>query len=171
MAAGERSTGDPLGVDAYPGTSSDAPSSPGDEGDPGDVVDTGEPTPEPTATAGSPRPGDRPAIPPSFAGTWSGHIKPTDPSGLLDLREHDVRIGLASGRDSGSWTEPTSRCSGTLVLTRVNGSVLSFDLKVDDPLECVAGTLTLTRRGDRLAYHWLDGLGAGTFYDGMLTRG
>ncbi|GAA3069476.1 serine/threonine-protein kinase [Streptosporangium carneum] len=154
---------------AYPDQPVDTSSD--DGGNPDDVTDTGEPVPEPSGTAASQQQGGALRIPSAFAGTWSGHIKPTDPTGLFSLKEHDVKVDLASGRDSGSWTEPTSDCSGTLRLTKVGESALGFNLEVEDPLKCVPGALTLTRRGDRLAYHWTDGLGAGTFFDGELSRG
>ncbi|MEU1878708.1 serine/threonine-protein kinase [Streptosporangium sp. NPDC020072] len=132
---------------------------------PGDVYDTGEPVPESSAGPGGA------GVPAAFAGTWSGHIKPTDPTGLFStLREHDVTIVLAQGEKSGSWTEPTSGCSGTLALTRTSGKTLGFELKVHDVLQCVPGDLTLTGKGGRLAYHWTDGMGFGTTYDGVLSR-
>ncbi|MEV7006986.1 protein kinase [Streptosporangium sp. NPDC051022] len=145
----------------------DTPSGDDDAGIPGDTTDTAEPTPETSKMAAARRPGGGPGIPAAFAGTWAGHITPNLPIGLS---EHDVRIGLTAGKSSGSWTEPTSGCSGTLELTGGGATALAFNLKVDDPAACVAGTLTLTRKGDRLDYHWADGLGLGTVYEGRLSR-
>ncbi|MFB9719070.1 serine/threonine-protein kinase [Planobispora longispora] len=125
---------------------------------------------EPSASASSPPAGDGLEIPAAFAGTWSGHIKPSIPIGL---KEHDVTISLEAGASSGKWTEPTSGCAGTLNLTKVTGSTLSFDLKQDDPAACVEGPLDLTQKGTderTLAYRWVDGLGLGTTYTGDLTK-
>ncbi|MFC3979297.1 serine/threonine-protein kinase [Streptosporangium jomthongense] len=156
---GPRVTGTPAGATASPPEESR-----GEYDDlPGDVYDTGEPVPESSAGPGGA------GVPAAFAGTWSGHIKPTE-SGPFPLREHDVTIVLAQGEKSGSWTEPTSGCSGTLALTRTSGKALGFELKVHDVLQCVPGDLTLTGKGGRLAYHWTDGMGFGTTYDGVLSR-
>lgn len=136
----------------------------------GDTTDTAEPVPaarKSPATATSPPSGGGRAIPASFAGTWSGHITPSIAFGL---REHDVTVGLVAGAGTGTWAEPTSGCTGTLALTRVTGTALGFDLKPDGSGDCVPGTLTLTRKGAVLAYHWVDGLGLGTSYDGDLSR-
>ncbi|GHH69374.1 protein kinase [Streptosporangium violaceochromogenes] len=143
---------------------------PGDTGDTGDTTDTAEPVPagrKSPGTATSPPPGDGRRIPASFAGSWSGHITPSIAFGL---REHDVTVGLVAGAGTGTWAEPTSGCTGTLALTQVTGTVLGFDLKPDGAGDCVPGTLTLTRKGAVLAYHWVDGLGLGTSYDGDLSK-
>ncbi|MER7134728.1 serine/threonine-protein kinase [Streptosporangium saharense] len=157
---GPRTTSTPVSTPTEtPQETSPPPEDGGYDDLPGDSYDTGEPTSG--ASAG---------IPETFAGTWSGHIKPTDPTGLASLREHDVTIVLAQGKRSGSWTEPTSNCSGTLKLTGAAEKVLGFNLVVRDVLQCVPGTLTLTCTGERLVYHWTDGLGLGTTYDGELSR-
>ncbi|MGW4424296.1 serine/threonine-protein kinase [Streptosporangium sp. NPDC004631] len=136
--------------------------------DPGDVVDTAEPTPAPAGTTASQRPGSAGKVPASFAGTWSGHIKPSISYG--SFREHDVKIDLVAGKSSGTWEEPTSGCTAALDLAKAGAGTLDFELRPDDPLNCVPGTLTLTRRGAVLAYHWIDGLGL-VSYDGDLSRG
>ncbi|MFF5205936.1 protein kinase [Streptosporangium sp. NPDC000396] len=128
---------------------------------------TTAPTPQPAGTGASRRPANGRKIPDSFAGTWSGHIKP---SIALGLQEHDVKIGLTAGKSSGTWEEPTSGCAAVLDLTKVTFTTLTFDLKPDRPDDCVPGTLALTHDGDALSYHWVDGLGFGTSYSGDLTR-
>ncbi|MFJ2032015.1 protein kinase [Streptosporangium sp. NPDC087985] len=148
-----------------PAQITDSPGAPSTTPEP---VETG--TVRPPAETGDPRPpaGDGRKIPAAFAGTWAGHIKPSIAFGL---REHDVTIALVAGRGSGTWTEPTSGCTAVLDLTGVTGTALTFDLKPDRPDDCVPGTLTLTRKGKTLSYHWADGLGFGTFYSGDLARG
>jgi hypothetical protein len=109
------------------------------------------------------------AIPGSFAGTWAGHIVPSAPPGLpVTLKEHDVRVRLEAGRPRGRWEEPTSNCEGTLRLAEVAEEVLTFML--EEAGTCVPGTLTLTRKGAALAYHWTDGFGLNTTYQGDLRK-
>ncbi|GAA4236777.1 serine/threonine protein kinase [Streptosporangium album] len=148
-------------------TSAQVTGSPGTPSTSPEPVETG--TVRPPAETGTPRPpaagGSK--IPAAFAGTWTGHIKPSIAFGL---EEHDVTIGLVAGKGSGTWEEPTSGCAAVLDLTGATGTALTFDLRPDRPDDCVPGTLTLTRRGDALAYHWVDGLGFGTSYDGDLAK-
>ncbi|MDF5758204.1 serine/threonine protein kinase [Spongiactinospora sp. TRM90649] len=104
-------------------------------------------------------------IPSTVAGTWTGHIVP---SVALGLKEHDVRLELRAGRDTGKWYEPSSGCEGTLHATGSGTGMVVMDLR--DVGECVPGTVTLVRQGDGLSYTWLDGLGLGTTYTGTLSR-
>ena len=102
-------------------------------------------------------------LPAAFAGTWSGHIKPTPAL----MSEHDIRIVLTKGQPTASWEEPTSGCTGTLLLTSVERDMTTFILQVG--AACVPGTVTLTRKGDALAYRWVDSVGIIT-YTGDLQR-
>jgi len=117
---------------------------------------------EPPPPQGQPPTGDL-RLPAAFAGTWSGHIKPTPAL----MSEHDIRIVLTKGQPTASWEEPTSGCTGTLLLTSVERDMTTFILQVG--AACVPGTVTLTRKGDALAYRWVESVGIIT-YTGDLQR-
>ncbi|WP_433500437.1 serine/threonine-protein kinase [Sphaerimonospora sp. CA-214678] len=116
---------------------------------------SGATTATPTTTPGG-------TVPAALAGTWGGHIEPTEIVGGSD--ETDVQIVLAPGKDTGGWRDVTTSCRATLRLTRSSDTALVFRLD-----ECAAGKITLVRTGDGLAYRW-DGSGGDATYLGTLVR-
>ncbi|WP_233508142.1 hypothetical protein [Spongiactinospora gelatinilytica] len=104
-------------------------------------------------------------IPDAVEGTWGGRIVPNI---TLGLREHDVQVPLESGNAVGKWTEADTGCTGGL--TALGSTRSAVTVSLTDAGQRVPGTLTLTRKGDRLGYHWTDGIGFGSVYTGWLTR-
>ncbi|GAA0363531.1 hypothetical protein GCM10009530_11490 [Microbispora corallina] len=104
-------------------------------------------------------------IPAAFAGTWRGHIVPTPD---LIMGEHDVEITLQAGRMEARWAEPDDGCVGTLELKAVVADDSALALRLTAP-GCVPGDVTLTRKGDKLAYRWKDDAGLVT-YNGDLSK-
>ncbi|SIR18972.1 Serine/threonine protein kinase [Microbispora rosea] len=128
---------------------------------------TAGPTPTAAGTTGGADPATASApagIPQAFEGKWRGHIAPT--AGLL-TSEYDIEIELKAGKPSGRWKEPANSCDGTLRLTAASGPALRF--RLEDVPQCVPGDVTLTLRGDALAYRHTDDLGLFA-YEGTLTR-
>ncbi len=81
--------------------------------------------------------------------------------------EYDIEIELRRDKPSGRWKEPANSCDGTLRLTGVSGSALTF--RLEDVPQCVPGDVVLTRKGDALAYRHTDDLGLFA-YEGTLTK-
>jgi hypothetical protein len=109
-----------LSATAPPTPSADtaSPSSPATEPTP-----TQEPTSQESAAEGGLK------VPAALAGTWSGEASGT----MLDKRFDDeaVTITLRQGRSTGVWESPGEDpgcAKGTLKLTQVSGTKLSFDL-------------------------------------------
>jgi hypothetical protein len=123
-------------------------------------------SPAPTASAsasGRGGSGQGQSIPAAFAGTWAGHIKPSNPL----ISEYDVKISLPGGGRKGSWK--TGECQGELRLTKVAATRLTF--RLENVPNCVPGTLTLTRNGAGLDYFWRDVPGNNVLSEsGPLTR-
>ncbi|MFG1944355.1 serine/threonine-protein kinase [Nonomuraea sp. NPDC048826] len=89
----------------------------------GEPTEAGEPTPEASAGDGNAR------IPAAFAGTWKG----TADSEMMGKKFDDepVTITLKQGENTGTWHSPgeSAGCqTGTLQLTQVSGSTLTFRL-------------------------------------------
>ncbi|WP_214106746.1 serine/threonine-protein kinase [Acrocarpospora catenulata] len=124
----------------------------------GTVTGLTDETPEPSESADTE---GTEGIPGAFAGNWAGHIVPTTPV----MSEHDIRIELREGKPSGRWYE--NECVGTLTFERMSGKAGIF--RLSDAGQCIPGTVTLTRKGDRLAYQWDDDMGLVT-YTGDLTK-
>ncbi len=116
---------------------------------------SGDTTATPTTTPGG-------TVPAALAGTWGGHIEPTEV--VVGSDETDVQITLAPGENTGSWQDVTTSCQATLRLTRSSGTALVFRLD-----RCAAGTVTLVRTDDGLAYRW-DGTKGDVTYLGTLVR-
>jgi hypothetical protein len=113
-----------------------------------------------TATVGS-----GPTIPAAFAGTWSGTAMQSaiaDPQVRLP---NSITLTLAA--DGRTAHEVNQDCVNTLTLTKVTGTVLTFDEPAVSGT-CVAGTVTLTLTGKGLTYRWTDNFEQNV---GDLTKG
>ncbi|RBQ16050.1 serine/threonine protein kinase [Spongiactinospora rosea] len=135
-----------------PETSAERPASTAEPSQPG----TGVPSEPATGPA---------EIPDAVEGVWGGFITPNI---ALGLQEHDVQVTLESGETTGKWAEADTGCVGKL--TALGSGRNTVTMSLTDAGQCVPGTLTLTRKGDRLGYHWTDGIGFGSTYTGWLTR-
>ncbi len=91
-------------------------------------------------------------IPASFAGTWQGTatMSAIGASGI-SLTNTIAFTFAADGRTA---HEVNQDCVNTLTLSQVTATVLTFS--EPQTAACVAGTVTFTRRGASLAYHWTD---------------
>ena len=91
-------------------------------------------------------------IPAAFAGTWTGVaslVSPANPG--FSIKNPISFILVAGGRTA---HEVNQDCVNVLALSKVTATVLTFS--EPQTASCKAGTVTFTRRGARLAYHWLD---------------
>jgi predicted Ser/Thr protein kinase len=89
-------------------------------------------------------------IPSAFAGTWTGNateaMAGTPGVGL----QNSVTLTLTAGATTAH--ENNQGCVDTLTVRSETATALTFD--GPQTAECVAGTVTLTRHGDDLAYQW-----------------
>ena len=110
----------------------------------------------PAASATTAQPADTvasgPVIPSSFAGTWSGTATQSALADPAIALTNPVTLTLAAGGRTAH--EDNQDCVNTLTLTTVTASTLTFD--EPGTAACVAGTVTLTRKGSTLAYRWTD---------------
>ncbi|MFC4120143.1 serine/threonine-protein kinase [Nonomuraea zeae] len=156
-----------------------AESSPAGTGEPpAETTTPPEKTTPPTEAATSasesepptPEPGGGLEIPAAFAGTWSGHVTSTNPA---DADGSENKVTLKKGESTAAWSEqdPDESCTGTITLTKVERSRLTFTLGQNDG-GCIPGTIWLDLKGDTLAYTWRDvpGLGIVT-QTGALKKG
>jgi len=115
--------------------------------------DTTSPSTTPTATQAAQTAG--PTIPTAFAGKWSGTATMTaigsSGGGLTSSIEFTLKTGATTA------SEVNQSCVNTLTLTSKTATVLTFD-EPQTP-QCQGGTVTFTRHGANLAYHWLDAAG------------
>jgi len=123
-------------------------------------------TPPATAQATTPAPVNGAAIPAAFAGTWAGTatIAPvgTPSLGLQNSITFTLKAGgTTAAEDDG----PAPDCLNTLTLTKTTATVLTFNEPGN--ANCVGGTVTFTRQGDKLAYKWTDNVEVNT---ATLTR-
>lgn len=97
-----------------------------------------------------------PKIPASFAGTWSGTaIQSALADAQLVQLPNSITLTLAAGGVTAH--EENQSCVNTLILTKVTATTLTFN-EPGVPGTCVAGTVTLKRKGKALAYRWTDGV-------------
>ncbi|MFG1702064.1 protein kinase [Nonomuraea sp. M3C6] len=118
--------------------------------------DTGTTTPAETE---SPSPSGDLKIPAAFDGDWSGHTTSTNP---MDPDGADNTVELNEGESTASWSEEDAddECKGTITLTKVESSQLTFALGQNEG-NCIAGTIWLVLKGDTLTYTWRDEPGPG----------
>ncbi|MEW9552758.1 serine/threonine-protein kinase [Nonomuraea sp. NPDC050783] len=99
-------------------------------------------------------------IPAAFAGEWSGHTTSTNP---MDGDGSENAIRLRKGESTAEWREEggSATCKGTITLTRVEDSRLTFSLGANEG-GCIAGTIWLDLHPDgTLGYTWRDEPGLG----------
>jgi hypothetical protein len=92
-------------------------------------------------------------IPQAFAGTWSGTATMTGTSGGGLALTSSITFTFVAGATTVH--EVNEECVNTLTLTRRTPTVLTFNEPLV-PGRCQAGTVTFTRHGAGLSYHWLD---------------
>ncbi|HEX4817012.1 MAG TPA: protein kinase [Nonomuraea sp.] len=166
---------------APPATRTSAPdeSSPGPtSAGPASTAPTSAESPSIRSPSGGPsdggtptRPGDASdlKIPAAFAGEWAGHTTSTNP---LDSDGAENTVELEEGESTASWSEKDADddCAGTITLTKVADTELTFQLGQNDG-NCIAGTIWLRLRGDAVAYTWRDVPGPGLVTQtGTLTK-
>jgi eukaryotic-like serine/threonine-protein kinase len=105
-----------------------------------------------TATAAAVASG--PVIPAAFAGKWSGTAMQSAISDPALALSNPVALTLAAGARTAH--EENQDCVNTLTLTKMTATTLTFDEPATG--SCVAGTVTLTLKGNALAYHWTDSI-------------
>lgn len=137
------------------------------QGGAGASADTGSTDP---STVPSTNPGSGPVIPADLAGTWTGKVSQTH-NLLGDTLTSDVRLTMKAGQRTAPALYSTWGCTETRTLTAIHGSDLIFgEATTTDPINCSTyGTLTLTRNGGTLKYHWGTGP-SGEMADAILHR-
>jgi hypothetical protein len=112
--------------------------------------------PSPTSSPGSPSPvtAAGPTIPVAYAGTWGGTatMAPVGTPGLG--LPSSITFTFAAG--ARTIHEVNDSCVNTLTLSQVTAKQLTFS-EPGTP-ECVAGTVTFSRHGARLAYRWTNSI-------------
>src|SRR5579859_2363648 len=92
-------------------------------------------------------------IPAAFAGTWTGTATMAA-TALPSLGlPNSISFTLVKGGTTAA--EVNDSCTNTLTLTKATATVLTFNEPGTD--QCVAGSVTFTRRGGKLAYRWTGG--------------
>lgn len=111
------------------------------------------------------------AVPAELAGTWTGTIVQTH-NLLGDNMSSAVKLTLTAGSRDVPIEYAAWGCTETRTLSRISGSDLVFETGTStDPIACsTIGSLTLTRQGNTLKYHWGTGP-SGEVSDGVLHRG
>jgi eukaryotic-like serine/threonine-protein kinase len=94
-----------------------------------------------------------PTVPAAFAGTWTGtaSMSVIGVSGIS--LTNPITFTFAAG--ARTIAENNQSCVNTLTLTGQTGQVLTFS--EPQTIECVAGTVTFTLDGTKLAYRWTGG--------------
>jgi serine/threonine protein kinase len=91
-------------------------------------------------------------IPAAFAGTWTGTAEMSS-NGASGLQlPSSITFNFATGARTAH--ENNQSCINTLTLSKVTTTVLTFS--EPQTAACEGGTVTFTRRGADLAYHWTD---------------
>ncbi|MEV4572245.1 serine/threonine-protein kinase [Nonomuraea jabiensis] len=126
----------------------------------------------PPASADSTTPaasGGKLKIPAAYAGTWTGRTQSTNP---LDSDGAENSVVLKPGASTAQWSEKDAgaSCRGTITLTQVEASRLTFSLEAMEG-GCIPGTVWLAKQGDALSYTWRDEPGPGIVTQtGTLTK-
>jgi len=92
-------------------------------------------------------------IPAAFAGTWNGTATMSAIGAPNVSLPNSIMFTLAAGARTAH--EVNQDCINTLTLSQVTATVLTFS--EPQTASCEAGTVTFTRRGANLAYHWTGG--------------
>jgi hypothetical protein len=130
------------------------PSSPGHPAATGSSG-AGHPASSGAGVTSSPQPATQlagPVIPAAFAGTWTGTATLATLGTSGGTISNPITFTLVAGGHTAH--EVNLDCVNVLTLTRATAAVLTFS-EPQTP-NCQAGTVTFTRRGPSLAYHWLD---------------
>jgi eukaryotic-like serine/threonine-protein kinase len=114
-------------------------------------VGTSGPSQSSSAPASAPATG--PTVPPAFAGTWTG----TATMSVIGVSGVSLTDPITFTFVAGARTvsENNQSCVNTLTLTGQAGQVLTFS--EPQTTQCVAGTVTFTLHGTKLAYRWTGG--------------
>ena len=100
-------------------------------------------------------------IPSQFAGTWAGTATISAIGDSSFGIQNPITFTFAAGGTTAHETDQDpssgSTCVNTLTLTKATATVLTFSEPTAG--QCVAGTVTFTRRGANLDYRWLDAAG------------
>ncbi len=91
-------------------------------------------------------------IPAAFAGKWTGSATMSAVGISGPSLTNSITFTLVAGARTAS--EVNQDCVNTLTLTGATATVLTFS--EPQTAACVAGTVTFTRHGASLAYHWTD---------------
>src|SRR5580692_4047351 len=92
-------------------------------------------------------------IPAAFAGTWAGTATMAATALPSFGLSNSISFTLVKGGTTAA--EVNDSCTNTLTLTRATATVLTFSEPSTD--QCVAGTVTFTLQGGKLAYRWTGG--------------
>jgi eukaryotic-like serine/threonine-protein kinase len=110
-------------------------------------------TAPPTTAQATTAPATGPTIPSAFAGTWTG----TATISVIGVPgvglSNPITFTFVAGATTVS--ETNQSCVNTLTLTGKTATVLTFN--EPQTLQCVAGTVTFTLHGTKLAYRWTGG--------------
>jgi eukaryotic-like serine/threonine-protein kinase len=111
------------------------------------------PTAQPTTAQGTTAPAAGPTIPSAFAGTWTG----TATISVIGVPGVGLTNPITFTFVTGATTisETNQSCVNTLTLTGKAATVLTFN--EPETSQCVAGTVTFTLHGAKLAYRWTGG--------------
>ncbi|MBE1593038.1 serine/threonine-protein kinase [Nonomuraea angiospora] len=98
-------------------------------------------------------------IPAAYAGTWTGRTRSTNP---MDTDGAENTVVLKPGASTAQWSEKDAgvSCRGTITLTQVEASRLTFSLEAMEG-GCIPGTVWLAKQGDAVSYTWRDEPGPG----------
>ncbi|MEW1845891.1 serine/threonine-protein kinase [Nonomuraea angiospora] len=149
------------------------PTSLADQGDhsssttPPESADSTTPTTSDSTTPAAS--GGKLKIPAAYAGTWAGRTQSTNP---MDTDGAENTVVLKPGASTAQWSEKDAgaSCRGTITLTQVEASRLTFSLEAMEG-GCIPGTVWLAKQGDTVSYTWRDEPGPGIVTQtGTLTK-
>jgi serine/threonine protein kinase len=129
------------------------PAGPGRTSSPAATTSSSSP-PATTASRPPPASGSGPTIPAAFAGTWGGTAAMSPISDPGFKQKSDITFTFTPG--ARTVHEVNDDCVNTLTLSKVTGRELTFS--EPQTSACVAGTVTFSRHGARLAYRWFNDL-------------
>ncbi|MEV4016328.1 serine/threonine-protein kinase [Nonomuraea angiospora] len=154
------STPTPLADQDDRSSSTAPPESPAPSTPPSTPPDTAPATPPASADSTTPAAsGGKLKIPAVYAGTWTGRTESTNP---MDADGAENTVVMKQGASTAQWSEKDAgaNCRGTITLTQVEASRLTFSLEAMEG-GCIPGTVWLAKQGDALSYTWRDEPGPG----------